>query len=97
MAQRSPRIHVRYPFHAVLAVAGAGLFFLFDMVFGFLFMALVPPLIPVYVCVLFGAGCLVGNALKYADRVSIRLPAAMLGAGQHEEEARSRAVTARTA
>ncbi len=97
MAQRSQPIRVRYPIHALLAVAGAGLLLLFDMVVGFIFMALVPPFIPVYVCVLFGGVCLVGNALKYAERVSIRVPAAMLEAGRHEEEARDRADTARAA
>jgi hypothetical protein len=97
MAQRSQVTRVRYPIHAILAVAGAGLLFLFDMVVGFIFMALVPPFIPIYVCVLFGGVCLVGNALKYAQRVSIRVPAAMLQPGQHEEEARDRAVTARAA
>ena len=50
-----------------------------------------------HVCVLFGGVCLVGNALKYAERVSIRVPAAMLQPGQHDEEARDRAVTARAA
>lgn len=97
MAQRFHAIRVRYPIHAILAVTGAGLLLFFDMVVGFIFMALVPPLIPVYVCVLFGGACLVGNALKYAERVSIRSPAAMLGAGQHEEKVRDRAVGARTA
>jgi hypothetical protein len=95
MAERRQVIRTRYPFHAILAVAGASLLFLFDMVVGFLFMALVPPLIPVYVCVLFAGGCLVGNALKYATRVSIRVPAAMLEPGKYEEKVADRAYATR--
>ena len=71
--------------------------FLFDMVVGFIFMALVPPFIPVYVCVLFAGACLVGNALQYATRVSIRVPAAMLKTGKHEQEVANRALTTRAA
>jgi hypothetical protein len=82
---------------ALFAVAGAALAFLFNLIFGFLFMALVPPMIPVYVCVLFSGACLLGNALKYAERVSIRVPAAMLQPGQHEEKAEGRSVAARAA
>ena len=81
----------RYPFHALLLIAGAGLLFLFDLVVGFSFMALVPPLIPVYICVLFAGGCLLGNALQYATRVSVRPPAAMLRADQHEAQVGRRA------
>ena len=88
---------VRYPLKAVAAVAAAGLLFLFDMTFGVLFMALVPPLIPVYVCVLFGAGCVVQGALAYAQRVSVREPAAMLRLGQHEGKVGRRALAARAA
>jgi hypothetical protein len=88
------RIH--YPLHAVVLVAGAGLLFTFNLVVGFLFMALVPPLIPVYVCVLFAGGCLVGNALRYATRVSVREPAAMLRAARHEAKV-GRSNSARTA
>jgi glycosyltransferase involved in cell wall biosynthesis len=32
------------------------------------------------------AGCLLGNALRHAERVSIRVPAAMLQLGKHEEK-----------
>lgn len=92
-----PKVRVRYPLGAVVAVAAAGLLFLFDMTFGFLFMALVPPLIPVYVCVLFGAGCVVQSALAYAQRVSVREPAAMLRPGQHEGKVGRRAFAARAA
>jgi hypothetical protein len=97
MARAFQTTRIRYPFHALLAVAGAGVLFFFDMVVGFLFMALVPPLIPVYVCVLFAGGCLVGNALKYATRVSIREPAGMLEPGKHEEKVTDRAFTSRAA
>jgi hypothetical protein len=76
----------RYPLHALALIAGAGLLFLFNMVVGFLFMALVPPLIPVFVCVLVAGGCLVDRALRYATRVSVREPAAMLRPGRHEAE-----------
>lgn len=96
MSQRST-IKVRYPAPALLAVVGAAALFLFDLVVGFVFMALVPPFIPVYVCVLFAAASLLGNALQYASRVSIREPAAMLSTGKYEEEVRERAVTARAA
>jgi hypothetical protein len=49
-------------------------------------MALVPPFIPIYICVLFAGACLLGNALQYASGVSIRVPAAMLPLGKHEEK-----------
>ncbi len=81
----------RYPLHALLLVAGAGVLVLFNLVVGFLFMALVPPLIPVFVCVLFAGGCLLDSALQYATRVSVRLPAAMLPADQHEAQVGRRA------
>lgn len=97
MTKRSHATRVRYPFHAVLAVARASALFLLNLVVGFIFMALVPPFIPVYICVLFSGACLMGNALKYATRVSIREPAAMLTPGQHEEEVRRRPFTARAA
>ena len=80
---------VRYPAPAVLAVAGAALLFALNVVVGFLFMALVPPLIPVYITVLFAGGCLVRSAADYAVRVSVREPAAMLRLA-HDEEARQR-------
>ena len=83
------RVHetgVSYPIHAILAVAGAGVLFVFNLVVGFIFMALVPPFIPIYICVLFAGACLLGNALQYATRVSIRVPAAMLPLGKHEEK-----------
>lgn len=86
MATSVARTKVRYPLHALELIAGAGLLFVFNLVVGFLFMALVPPLIPVYVCILFAGGCLVGNALQYASRVSVREPAAMLRADQHEAQ-----------
>lgn len=81
---------VRYPVHAQAVVAAAGLLFFVDMVVGFLFMALVPPLIPVYVMILFAGGSLVRTAVDYAVRVSVRQPAGMLRLGQHDEEARQR-------
>lgn len=86
----------RYPLLAIAAVAATSALFLFNLTVGFLFMALVPPLIPVFVCVLFAGGCLVGSALTYARRVSIRVPAAMLR-GRHDEEVARRAAPARTA
>jgi len=91
MAQAARSTRVRYPARAVFAVVGAGIAFLFNMVVGFLFMALVPPMIPIYVCVLFSGACLLGNALAYAQRLSVRVPAAMLEAGSHEEKVQGRA------
>lgn len=82
------RTKVRYPVHAVLLVAAAGLLLALNMLVGFLFMALVPPLIPVYATILFAGGCLVRTAMDYAVRVSRRGPAAMLQAGKHGEEVR---------
>ena len=95
-AEDSREIRVRYPLRALLAVIAASVLFLFDLTVGFLFMALVPPLIPVFVCVLLAAGCLVGNALTYARRVSIREPAAMLRV-RHDQEVEKRASFTRAA
>jgi hypothetical protein len=95
--RRRSSVRVRYPLRAVAAVAGAGLLFLFNLVVGFLFMALVPPLIAVYVGILFGGACLLGNAVQYAQRVSIREPAAMLRAGKYDERVARRAAAARAA
>ena len=96
MARSLRSTRTRYPARALLAVAGAGVAFLFNLVAGFLLMALVPPMIPIYICVLFSGACLLGSALKYAQRLSIRAPAAMLEAGAHEEEVEERASAART-
>jgi hypothetical protein len=97
MAQSVRSARTRYPARAVLAVTGASVVFLFNMVFGFLFMALVPPMIPIYICILFSGACLLGSSLKYAQRVSVRMPAAMLQAGSHEKEVvEERASAART-
>jgi hypothetical protein len=95
MAERSRTSRKRYPFLAILAVSGAALLFAFDLVVGFIFMALVPPFIPVYICVLFSGACLLGNSLKYATRVSISEPAAMLRAGKYEEKVAERSFAAR--
>ena len=97
MAQAVRSTRVRYPARAVLAVVGAGVAFLFNMITGFLLMALVPPLIPVYICILFSGACLLGNALQYAERLSVRESASMLGAGSHEEKAQERRAGARAA
>jgi hypothetical protein len=97
MTQHARSIRGRYPAAAVLAVVGAGVAFLFNMVFGFLFMALVPPMIPLYVCILFSGACLLGSALSYAQRVSIRAPAGMLQAGSYEEKDEGRAFSSRAA
>jgi hypothetical protein len=78
-----------------LAVAGAGVLFAFNLVVGFIFMALVPPFIPIYICVLFAGACLLGNAVRFATRVSIRVPAAMLRLGKHEENLADRAIATR--
>ncbi len=97
MAMPAQSTRVRYPVRAVLAVGAASLVFMFNMIVGFLFMALIPPMIPIYACVLFAGGSLVMSALRFAQRVSIRGPAAMLPAGTHEEEARDRPAATRAA
>jgi hypothetical protein len=86
MAQALQTYRRRYPLHAVSAVAGAGLLLAFNGVVGFLFMALIPPFIFVYICILFAGASLVEGALRYAQRVSIRQPATMLRSGKHEEK-----------
>lgn len=97
MARSSYTSRTRYPARAVLLVTGAGLLLAFNAVVGFLFMALVPPLIPVYVAVLLGGTSLVEGALRYAQRVSIRPPVIMLRSGKHEEGFAERAPAARAA
>lgn len=89
MVHRARAQRVRYPAHAVLAVAGAGLLFTINVMVGFLFMALVPPMIPVYVCILFAGGSLVRSAVDYAVRVSVPEAAAMLEP-PHDQETQQR-------
>jgi hypothetical protein len=88
MVQRSK---VRYPARALLALGGAGLLLAFNVVFGFLFMALVPPFIPVYISVVFAGACLVRSALDYAVRVSVPRAVAMLQP-QHDQQTRQRSL-----
>ncbi|HYQ16071.1 MAG TPA: hypothetical protein VEQ58_09940 [Polyangiaceae bacterium] len=97
MDQKTHRFRTRYPARAILAVVATGLLLSFNVVVGFLFMALVPPLIPVYVSILFGGASLVEGALRYAERVSIRQPVTMLRAGKHEEKVAERGLAARAA
>jgi|SRR6187431_1136875 len=97
MGRQAGTFRTHYPARAVLMVGGAGLLLAFNAVVGFLFMALVPPLIPVYVCVLFAGTSLVEGALRYAQRVSIRQPAVMLRSGKHEEGFAERAPATRPA
>jgi len=97
MARSSETFRTRYPARAVIAVVASGLLLAFNVVVGFLFMALVPPLIPVFVCVVLGGTCLVEGALRYAQRVSIRQPTVMLRSGKHEERFAERAPAARAA
>lgn len=93
MVNRARPQRVRYPAHAVLGVAAAVLLFAVDLVVGFLFMALVPPMIPVYITVLFACGCLVRSAVDYAVRVSVPEAAAMLQP-RHDQETGPRAASA---
>ena len=95
MAHSANAFRTHYPARAVLLVLGTVLLLAFNVVVGFLFMALVPPLIPVYASVLFGGASLVEGALRYAQRVSIRQPAVMLPSSKHEEGFAERAPTAR--
>src|SRR4051794_25778693 len=97
MAQGSGRYRTHYPLRAYLAVGGAGSLLAFNGIVGFLFMALVPPFIPVYIGILFAGASLVETALRYARRVSNRQPVTMLRSGKHEEEDAPSAVTARAA
>lgn len=75
----------RYPFRAVVAVGGAGLLFAFGLITGFLFIALMLPLIPVFIGIIMGNACLLTTALQYAARVSIPASAGMLPVGKHEQ------------
>ncbi len=97
MVHGADTLRVRYPARAVLLVFAAGLLLAFNVVAGFLFMALVPPLIPVYVSILFAGTSLVESTLRYARRVSIRQPAVMLRSGKHEEGFAERAQATRPA
>jgi hypothetical protein len=92
MVNQARASRVRYPAHAVVGVAAAVLLFACNVVVGFLFMALVPPLIPIYITVLFAGGSLVRSAVDHAVRVSVHEPAGMLPAG-HDQEARQRSVS----
>lgn len=96
MANAQSNVKRRYPVRAIAAVAGAAVVTLFNLVVCFLFMALVPPLIPVFVSVMFGGVCLLGRALAYAESVSVRVPAAMLP-GTHAAEVERRRYAPRAA
>lgn len=87
----------RYPARAVLAVAAAGLLFAFDIAASFLLIALMLPLIPVFIGIMLGNACLLATALEYAARVSSPLPAAMLPVGKHEQGVARRSLSARAA
>jgi hypothetical protein len=84
----------RYPARAIAAVAGAGVLFAFCVVTGFLFMALVPPMIPVFISVLVANACLLGRALEYATRVSEPRTTGMLPA-RHGSKVAPSSLTAR--
>ena len=84
----------RYPARAILAVAGAGVLSLFCLVSGFLLMALVPPLIPVFFTVLMGNACLLGRALEYATKVAEPRVTGMLPA-RHGSEVPPSSLSAR--
>jgi hypothetical protein len=86
----------RYPIRAILAVTGASLLLVFNMITGFMFMALVLPMIPVFITILMGNTCLLISALDYAGRVSVPSPTAMLPAGKHGSQAQAGPLTART-
>ena len=84
----------RYPARAILAVASASVLFAFCVITGFLFMALLPPLIPVFISVLMGNACLLGRVLEYASRVSEPMPTGMLPT-KHGSKVASSSPTAR--
>ena len=86
----------RYPFRAVLAVGGAALLFAFGVVTGFLFIALMLPLIPVFIGVVMGNVCLLATALQYAAGVSVPASAGMLGTGKYEQGAAQRPFASRS-
>lgn len=75
----------RYPVSAVLAVGGAAVLFAFGLMTGFLLIALMLPLIPVFISIIMGNACLLTTALQYAARVSIPAAAGMLPTGKHEQ------------
>lgn len=77
-------------------VAGAGLLFAFDIAAGFLLIALMLPLIPVFIGIMMGSACLLATALQYAARVSRPRPAAMLPVG-HDQPPAKRPLAARAA
>ena len=87
----------RYPARAVLAVAAAGLLLAFNMIAGFLFIALMLPLIPVFISILMGNASLLTTALQYAVRVSSPVPTGMLRGGKHEQDVAQRSLAARAA
>jgi hypothetical protein len=78
-----------------MAVGGAALLFGFGVVTGFLFIALMLPLIPVFIGIVMGNVCLLATALQYAARVSVPASAGML-AGKHEQGAAQRPSAARS-
>jgi hypothetical protein len=85
----------RYPARAVLAVTAAGLLLAVDVVAGFLCIALMLPLIPLFLSVIIGNACLLGAALDYAAGLSIPLTPAMLPGARHEQSVDPRPLTAR--
>jgi heme A synthase len=57
---------IRYPLRAILAVAGAWLLFLIQVLFGAFTVMMAVPLVPIFFGILMGGACLLSSAHQYA-------------------------------
>ncbi len=73
---RSDAVRTRYPLRAILAVAGAWLVFLIQVLSGVFIFALVIPLIPFFICLVLSSAGLLASAHQYALSQAQRVPRA---------------------
>lgn len=96
--RRAPaETRVRYPLKAFLAVAGAWVVLLFQVLFGAATVMLAVPLVPVFVGMLMGGASLVSAAHDYARSLAREEPRACKLRGLQHGPARKETLAAQSA